>query len=151
MNQYWEQRTPNGCFGVDLIWSTRHQHYHCFIWRDPSAFATLVFASTVDTLDHYVNVSQKLGIEIPNQMIAALVDERGRMLDNYKVFITPAQYDALPLERRIADTKQSINTWLSQGYEAERMGDRSWAELCAEKASEYEAKLAQLEGSKPSN
>lgn len=84
MNQYWEQQTPNGYLGVDLIWSPRHQHYHCFIWRDPSVYATLVFASTDDTLDHYLSVSQKLGISIPQEMIAALVDEKGRMRDNYK-------------------------------------------------------------------
>nr|ALG88750.1 Hypothetical protein Drgb7_00009 [uncultured bacterium] len=151
MNQYWEQQTPNGFFGVDIKWSTRHQHYHCFIWRDPSEYATLVFASTVDSLDLYVDVSQKLGIKIPNQMLSALVDDRGRMHDNYKVFITPAEYDALPLEKRIADTQQSINNWLSQGWEAKKMGDTHWAEECAEKVSKYEAILAQLEASRPSN
>jgi len=69
----------------------------------------------------------------------------------YKVFLTPAEYDALPLERRIADAQRSINTWLSQGWEAEQMGDSSWAELSAEKVVEYEAKLAQIEASRPSN
>jgi hypothetical protein len=40
--------------------------------------------------------------------------------------------------------QKSINLWLSQGAEAERMGDTFWAELSAEKVTKYQSILASL-------
>jgi len=41
--------------------------------------------------------------------------------------------------------QKSINLWLSQGAEAERMGDTFWAELSAEKVTKYQSILASLQ------
>lgn len=88
MNQYWEQDTPIGIMAVEIQWSAKHQHYHCFIWHDPRGFATLRFANTNGTLDHYVEVARNMGIKIPRSMIDKLMDDMGRMRDTYKKFIT---------------------------------------------------------------
>ncbi|MCK3850863.1 hypothetical protein [Pseudomonas sp. W2Jun17] len=41
--------------------------------------------------------------------------------------------------------QKSINLWLSQGAEAETMGDTFWAELSAEKVTKYQSILASLQ------
>jgi len=151
MNQYWEQDTPVGMMAVEIQWSAKHQHYHCFIWHDPNGFATLKFASTVGTLDHYVEVARDMGIEIPSSVIATLVDDRGRMRDTYKTFITTAEYNALPKVKRIADLERSIDSWTAQGWEAERMGDKHWAQTCAQKAAEEQVRLSKLISSSTGN
>lgn len=157
MSEYFEQNTPTGLLGVEIKWMPNDGHFHCSIWRNPWnpeleewPSSILLYSGTVDSLDHYVETSKNLGILIPQAMIDALLADKAR---NFKgiTFLTPAEYDALPLEKRIADAMQAISKWEASGYEAGLMGDRWGVEQSVEMVSRYEAILAKLVASKEVN